>query len=874
MKRPLLLACLTVAACKQPATEIVVVVDSDFAIPADASEIRAQIKDGGNVLAEHSFSLVARGTSPSAGQHALPFSFAVLPWEDDPSRKVAIELGAIARDHVEPRLIRRAVTSFIDGSSLALPMFLAQRCEGMVCEPGQTCGLEGCVAEDVEPALLSHLSPGRELEPGTSPSPSPEPNPRHTLSISRVGDGDGRVYSRPGSALDCGTTCYADYDEGTEVTVEATPEAASVFSGFGPPCEGQNPCVVRLDGDVALSARFDPWPLLSVTMSGGGMGRVNATFGALDCPTRCSAPYAPGASVTLNAGPAPGSRFQGWLGACSGTQPSCQLRLDQAKGVTAVFEPNGTATRWPVTLTVTGIGSAAVESVPAGLACPGTCQLDFDDGQSLIIRVRPELRPAFRGFTGDCNGLNFECTLTVDHAIQVGANFSPAGPPRDPRYDIDGNGVADVIFAAPHSSASAPNGGRVYVLSGQVQARHDQASSLPTSWTGPPDAELGTALAQTGDLTGDTKSDLAIGAPGDHQGAGTVQILALGDQAGFPAPGPVTPAVILSGAPGERLGEGLAALRDVSGDGLADLAAWAPGGHAVYLFYGGSNLSSRPSSSADATLRADTPGDGFGQQIVSAGDFNGDGREDVAVSAPHADVGNLREAGRVYLFFGPVAGTRVAGTADAVINGDRSYGHLGTALATPHGFFGDPGPVLAIAGQNMPDVFLHRGHPGFTDRLLRDAELVISGTLLEQFGRGLAAPGDVNADGVPDLLISAPSHDGIERGAVYLYLGALQMPGAQHLLFQGSCFDAGMCVQESFGMTMAAIGDVDGSGVDDFAVGSLYGGGAVGGMNRGRVTIFFGGASFSALSSDGAPVSLVGDDDSGSCAVLPGASLK
>ena len=191
MKRPLLLACLTVAACKQPATEIVVVVDSDFAIPADASEIRAQIKDGGNVLAEHSFSLVARGTSPSAGQHALPFSFAVLPWEDDPSRKVAIELGAIAQGQVEPRLVRRAVTSFIDGSSLALPMFLAQRCEGMVCEPGQTCGLEGCVAEDVEPALLSHLSPGRELEPGTSPSPSPEPNFCHTLSISWVGDGDG-----------------------------------------------------------------------------------------------------------------------------------------------------------------------------------------------------------------------------------------------------------------------------------------------------------------------------------------------------------------------------------------------------------------------------------------------------------------------------------------------------------------------------------------------------------------------------------------------------------------------------------------------------------------------------------------------------------
>lgn len=872
MKRPLLLACLALTACKQPATEIVVVVDSDFAVPGDAAQIRAQIRDGSNILAEHSFALVSRGVSPSAGQHTLPFSFAVLPWEDDPSRKIAIELGVIGPGQIDPRLVRRAVTSFIDGSSLALPMFLAHACEGMVCDPGQTCGQEGCIAEDVEPAMLSHLSPGRELEPG--PSPSPAPTTRRTLSVSRVGDGNGRVFSRSDSALDCGTNCYADYDEGTEVTVEATPEATSVFRGFGPPCEGQNPCRVRLDSDVALSARFEPWPELSVTMSGQGSGRVTASFGDLDCPTRCSAPYAPGAMVTLNAAPAQGSRFQGWSGDCSGTQPTCSLRLDRAINVSASFEPSGGTSRWPVTVTVSGIASPAIESEPAGLDCPGTCRIDVDHGQQLIIRVRSELRPAFRGFTGDCSGLNFECRVTVDHAIQIGASFSPSGPPRDPRYDIDGNGVADVIFAAPHSSASAPNGGQVYVLSGLVQPRHDQASSLPTSWTGPPDAELGTALAQTGDLTGDAKSDLAIGAPGDHQGAGSVQIMALGDQASFPAPGPLTPALVLSGAPGERLGEGLAALRDVSGDGLADLAAWAPGAHAVYIYYGGTNLSSRPSSLADATLRADTPGDGFGQQIVSAGDFNGDGHEDVAVSAPMADVAALREAGRIYLFFGPIAGTRVAGTADAVINGDRSYGHLGSALATPHGFFGDPGPVLAIAGQNMPEVFLHRGRPGFTDRPLRAAELIISGTLAEQFGRGLAAPGDVTADGVPDLLVSAPSHDGVERGAVYLYLGARAMPGSQHLLFQGSCFDAGMCGQESFGMTVAAIGDVDASGVDDFAVGSLYGGGAVGGMNRGRITIFFGGASFSGMSSDSAPVSLIGDDDSGSCAVLPGASLK
>jgi hypothetical protein len=81
-----------------------------------------------------------------------------------------------------------------------------------------------------------------------------------TLSVSKSGSGSGSVTSSP-AGIDCGATCSASYDDGTPVTLTATPDAGSTFTGLsGGGCSGTGTCVVTLSGDQAVSAGFDVIP--------------------------------------------------------------------------------------------------------------------------------------------------------------------------------------------------------------------------------------------------------------------------------------------------------------------------------------------------------------------------------------------------------------------------------------------------------------------------------------------------------------------------------------------------------------------------------------------------------------------------------------
>jgi len=74
---------------------------------------------------------------------------------------------------------------------------------------------------------------------------------------------------------------------------------------------------------------------LSVSVSGSGM--VTSSPAGIDCGTDCSEAYAYDTPVTLTASPAPGSLFTRWEGDCTGTSPTCSVRMTQARSVTAVF---------------------------------------------------------------------------------------------------------------------------------------------------------------------------------------------------------------------------------------------------------------------------------------------------------------------------------------------------------------------------------------------------------------------------------------------------------------------------------------------------------------------------------------------------------
>ena len=81
----------------------------------------------------------------------------------------------------------------------------------------------------------------------------------------------------------------------------------------------------------------EPPHAVTVRVVGQGRGAVGDGIGAISCPPTCSHTYAAGAQVSLTATPAPGSRFDGWLGGgCAGTG-ACRLTIGTERTVTAVF---------------------------------------------------------------------------------------------------------------------------------------------------------------------------------------------------------------------------------------------------------------------------------------------------------------------------------------------------------------------------------------------------------------------------------------------------------------------------------------------------------------------------------------------------------
>jgi hypothetical protein len=161
----LMLVASSAAGCDEPATQLVVVVDSDYRVPAELAAVTAEILDGtGTPVSSQEFVLTAEATEAEATRFTVPFSFAVVPVGGDASRRITVEVSGLAALGGEPLVTRRAITGFLPERSLRLPMFLASACEGRPpCSEGQTCTRSGCQSADVPPESLPVARPGEEL---------------------------------------------------------------------------------------------------------------------------------------------------------------------------------------------------------------------------------------------------------------------------------------------------------------------------------------------------------------------------------------------------------------------------------------------------------------------------------------------------------------------------------------------------------------------------------------------------------------------------------------------------------------------------------------------------------------------------------------
>ena len=252
---------------------------------------------------------------------------------------------------------------------------------------------------------------------GVGPAPAAQ---TFELIVDVWGDGDGTVTSDP-SGINCGAEtfdCVAEFEDGTEVRLTATPSGSSVFINWEGACTGVGECEITVDADVEVQAVFDTaW--IEVEPQGQGTGVVTSDPAGLACgyeSSPCKASYLPGTEVALIPTPADDSVFVRWGGACTGSG-ACELTLDDDVDVTASFDTSY------IYVKDEGDGAGVVTASVGDLSCPPTCLERYLPGTEVTLTATPEPGTAFAGWDGHCDGTGTTCFLELDSDAQVEATF-------------------------------------------------------------------------------------------------------------------------------------------------------------------------------------------------------------------------------------------------------------------------------------------------------------------------------------------------------------------------------------------------------------------------------------------------------------------
>lgn len=384
-------------------------------------------------------------------------------------------------------------------------------------------------------------------------------------------------------------------------------------------------------------------------------------------------------------------------------------------------------------------------------------------------------------------------------ATLVGA-FEYLTPP-PPRTDINGDGIGDLVVATPSDSTNGTFAGAVHVYFGRAQGATldglDSSQADLVFYGGAAYDGFGTCICP-GDADGDGVLDLVIGANGwDAPGASDVG-------AAFVFRGPFgngtrvfNTASADARLSGEALGVGdgfgsAVAVGDLDGDAVPEVLVSAPNHDApsrpdsgcVYRFVAGQALSNAGADSAQWHYDGLRSADRIGTRI-GCGQFGANGME-LTLSAELADptVGVLiHDAGEVY-----VLGAGRLGTSGPVLNtttlhGAREGDRFGASTTTGD-LDGDGWDELAVGavdaydtllGERVGRVYIFRGsQASLAGGSATTADHVYSGLPTHtSFGQTLRS-GDVDGDGLFDLLIGAPRADylNFDNGRGYYFRGA------------------------------------------------------------------------------------------------------